>query len=45
MAAIGIEDLVVLATQDAVLIVPRAQSQRVKDVVETLKEKGRGEWT
>ncbi len=45
VAAIGIEDLVVIATEDAVLIVPRAQSQRVKDVVETLKEKGRGEWT
>lgn len=45
VAAIGIEDLVVIATADAVLIVPRAQSQRVKDVVEALKEKGRDEWT
>jgi mannose-1-phosphate guanylyltransferase len=45
IAAIGIEDLVVIATDDAVLIVPKAMSQRVKDVVEALKEKGRGEWT
>jgi mannose-1-phosphate guanylyltransferase len=44
VAAIGIEDLVVIATGDAVLIVPRAQSQRVKDAVEALKDKGRGEW-
>ena len=44
VAAIGVEDLVVVATGDAVLIVPKAQSQRVKEVVEALKEKGRGEW-
>jgi len=45
VAAIGIEDLVVIATPDAVLIVPKAQSQRVKDAVEALKAKGRDEWT
>ncbi|HYJ52734.1 MAG TPA: sugar phosphate nucleotidyltransferase [Allosphingosinicella sp.] len=45
VAAIGVEDLIVVATGDAVLIVPKAQSQRVKDVVEALKDKGRGEWT
>jgi mannose-1-phosphate guanylyltransferase/mannose-1-phosphate guanylyltransferase/mannose-6-phosphate isomerase len=44
VAAIGVEDLVVIATADAVLIVPRAQSQRVREAVEALKEKGRGEW-
>ena len=44
IAAIGVEDLVVIATPDAVLIVPRAQSQRVKEAVEALKEQGRGEW-
>ncbi|MBV9884413.1 MAG: mannose-1-phosphate guanylyltransferase/mannose-6-phosphate isomerase, partial [Sphingomonadaceae bacterium] len=36
VAAIGVEDLVVIATKDAVLIVPRAESQRVKDAVEAL---------
>jgi mannose-1-phosphate guanylyltransferase/mannose-1-phosphate guanylyltransferase/mannose-6-phosphate isomerase len=45
IAAIGIEDLVVIATPDAVLIVPKAQSQRVREAVEALKEQGRGEWT
>jgi mannose-1-phosphate guanylyltransferase len=44
VAAIGVEDLVVIATADAVLIVPRAQSQRVKEAVEALKDKGRDEW-
>jgi len=45
VAAIGIEDLVVIATADAVLIVPKAQSQRVKEAVEALKQQGRSEWT
>jgi mannose-1-phosphate guanylyltransferase/mannose-1-phosphate guanylyltransferase/mannose-6-phosphate isomerase len=45
VAAIGIEDLVVIATPDAVLIVPKAQSQRVREAVETLKQQGRSEWT
>jgi mannose-1-phosphate guanylyltransferase len=44
VAAIGVEDLVVVATADAVLIVPKAQSQRVKEIVEGLKEKGRDAW-
>ena len=45
VAAIGIEDLVVIATADAVLIVPRAQSQRVREAVDALKRQGRDEWT
>ena len=45
VAAIGIEDLVVIATADAVLIVPKAQSQRVREAVEALKKQGREEWT
>jgi len=44
VAAIGIEDLVVIATHDAVLIVPKAQSQRVKEAVDALKRQGREEW-
>jgi mannose-1-phosphate guanylyltransferase/mannose-1-phosphate guanylyltransferase/mannose-6-phosphate isomerase len=43
VAAIGVEDLVVIATADAVLIVPRAQSQRVREAVEALKAQGRGD--
>ena len=40
IAAVGIDDLVVVATADAVLVVPKAEAQKVKDVVEALREKG-----
>ncbi|HST35408.1 MAG TPA: mannose-1-phosphate guanylyltransferase/mannose-6-phosphate isomerase [Allosphingosinicella sp.] len=40
VAVIGVEDLVVVATGDAVVVVPRSRSQEVKDVVEALKLKG-----
>lgn len=36
VAAVGLEDLVVIETQDAVLVVPRARSQDVKRIVEKL---------
>jgi len=36
----GVEDLVVVATQEAVLVVPRAQSQRVREAVDALKARG-----
>lgn len=45
VAAIGVEDLVIVATRDAVLVAPLADSQRVKEMVERLKAEGRGEWT
>jgi len=41
VAAIGVEDLVIVATADAVLVVPRRQSQKVKDAVEKLRQEGR----
>jgi mannose-1-phosphate guanylyltransferase/mannose-1-phosphate guanylyltransferase/mannose-6-phosphate isomerase len=40
LVAIGVEDLVVIATGEAVLVVPRNQSQRVKDAVEALRAAG-----
>jgi mannose-1-phosphate guanylyltransferase len=43
VAAIGVSDLVVIATRDAVLIVPRDQSQRVKEAVAKLAAEGRGD--
>jgi mannose-1-phosphate guanylyltransferase/mannose-1-phosphate guanylyltransferase/mannose-6-phosphate isomerase len=42
VAAVGVRDLIVIATQDAVLIVPRGESQRVKEAVDALKLKGLG---
>jgi mannose-1-phosphate guanylyltransferase len=40
IAAVGVRDLVVVATPDAVLVVPRSEAQKVKDVVEALRERG-----
>jgi mannose-1-phosphate guanylyltransferase len=40
VAAVGVHDLVVVATPDAVLVVPRDQAQRVKEVVDRLRERG-----
>lgn len=46
VAVIGVEDLVVVATGDAVLVVPRDQSQRVREAVDALKAKeDGGKWT
>ena len=41
IVTIGVHDLVVVDTGDAVLICPRSDSQRVKDVVSQLKQTGR----
>ena len=41
VAAVGVEDLVVVATADAVLVSHKAASQDVKQIVEQLKAQGR----
>jgi mannose-1-phosphate guanylyltransferase len=40
VAAVGIRDLVVVATPDAVLVVPVADAQRVREVVSALEDLG-----
>jgi mannose-6-phosphate isomerase-like protein (cupin superfamily) len=40
VAAVGIQDLVVVATQDAIVIVPNGRDQDVKKLVEQLKASG-----
>jgi mannose-1-phosphate guanylyltransferase/mannose-1-phosphate guanylyltransferase/mannose-6-phosphate isomerase len=37
VVTVGVRDLIVIATKDAILIVPRGESQRVKEAVEALK--------
>jgi mannose-1-phosphate guanylyltransferase/mannose-6-phosphate isomerase len=37
VAVLGVDDLVVVETEDAVLVVPRAESQRVRDIVERIE--------
>jgi mannose-1-phosphate guanylyltransferase len=39
---IGVSDLVVVRSGDAVLVCPKARAQEVKDLVEQLKQNGRG---
>lgn len=41
IAAVGIEDLVVVDTEDALLIVPRDRAQRVREIVDHLETIGR----
>ncbi|NWG00257.1 MAG: NTP transferase domain-containing protein [Thermoanaerobaculaceae bacterium] len=43
LAAVGVHDLVVVATRDAVLVVPKDQAQRVKQLVERLQRDGKEE--
>ena len=37
VAAVGVQDLIIVATVDAVLVVPRGRSQEVKRIIEALK--------
>ena len=41
VAAIGVDDLVIVATEDAVLVAPKSRAQDVKKIVEKLKSEGR----
>jgi mannose-1-phosphate guanylyltransferase len=41
VAAIGLEDLVVVETEDALLICPRTRSQDVRTIVDALRDAGR----
>lgn len=43
VAVVGLDDVVVVDTPDAVLVVPRSQAQRVKQVVDALREAGRAD--
>jgi mannose-1-phosphate guanylyltransferase/mannose-6-phosphate isomerase len=44
VAAIGVEDLIVVETADAVLVANKAYAQKVKDTVEALRAKQRDEY-
>lgn len=44
VAAIGIKDITVIATDDAVLVLPRGDGEKVKKVVEILKDQERPEY-
>jgi Mannose-1-phosphate guanylyltransferase len=44
IATIGIEDLIIADTHDAILICPKSKAQDVKEMVDLLKEKGLKEY-
>lgn len=43
IAVVGVEDLIIIDTADALLVAPRAKAQEVKAVVDRLKAAGRSE--
>lgn len=43
ITAIGMQDVVIIETADAVMVTPRDQAQKVKNIVEKLKDTGRDE--
>ena len=43
VALVGVHDLVVVETADAVVVLPRSRAQDVKAIVEMLKARGRNE--
>jgi mannose-1-phosphate guanylyltransferase len=45
IAVVGLDDVVVVDTPDALLVTTRARAQQVKDVVAALKERGRTDLT
>jgi mannose-1-phosphate guanylyltransferase len=44
VAAVGTEDMVIVAEGDAVLVCPRNRLDEVKQVVEKIKERGLAEY-
>ncbi len=40
IVTIGVQDMVVIETENAVLVCPRSEAQRVREVVDALKKKG-----
>ena len=44
IAAIGLEGMIVVDTEDALLICPKERDQEVREVIEQLKASGQGQW-
>jgi mannose-1-phosphate guanylyltransferase len=44
VTTIGLEDMIVVDTEDALLVCPRERVQEVRDLVEKLRESGREEY-
>lgn len=44
IATVGVQDLIIIETKDAVLVANKSQTQEIKKVVDLLKAKNRGEY-
>jgi mannose-1-phosphate guanylyltransferase len=44
IAAVGVADLVIVATDDAVLVIPKSRAQDVRQIVDALERTGRGSY-
>ncbi len=44
VAAIGVDDLIILDTKDATLVTRQSEVQKVKNIVQQLKKEGRSQW-
>lgn len=44
IAAYGIENLIIVATKDSILVIDKSKSENTKEIIEILKEKNRTEW-
>jgi mannose-1-phosphate guanylyltransferase len=45
VALLGVDDLVVVDTADALLVAPRAEAQAVRNLLEELERRGLGRYT
>ncbi|MBL7998712.1 MAG: mannose-1-phosphate guanylyltransferase [Candidatus Kapabacteria bacterium] len=44
LSVVGLEDIIVIATDDAVVVCPKSRSQDVKKIVASLRKKGLDKW-
>jgi hypothetical protein len=44
VALVGVDDMIVIDTEEIVMIAPKSRSQDVKKIVETLKEQGKKQY-
>ena len=44
LAAIGVNDLVIVSTKDAVLVASKSAAQDVKQITQALQDESRSEW-
>ena len=44
VALLGVQDLIIVDTPDALLVCPKSDAQRIKEIIQRLEEEGRQEY-